>query len=76
MRFPSSADISFFIDSVACGSFQYSPPVPPTPNEYIYNALMWHADSLSHGQHLLTLQNGLPSGQASLILLDYVIYTM
>ena len=69
------ADISFFIDSRPLGSFQYSPPNPPQPGVYIYNTLLWHTDSLPLGAHTFTLQNGIPGGQVSLILFDYVVYT-
>ena len=74
--FPRSwADLLFFIDGRATGSFQYSPPDPPVPHKYIYGSLLWYNDSLAYGQHTFTLQNGVPGGSVSLILFDFVVYT-
>ena len=72
-----SADISFFVDDQPAGSFQYLPSGPSSSEhgEYIYNTLLWHTDSLSHEQHIFSLQNGNFGGTASLILFDYMMYT-
>ena len=69
----STADISFFIDGQPAGNLQYNPP--GIPNSYVYNALLWHNNTLPPGQHTFSLQNGRPGGNLSLILLDYVVYT-
>ena len=70
----STADISFFIDGQPAGSFEYTPP--DIPNSFIYNALLWKSDTLSLGPHTFSLQNGRSGGEVSLILLDYIEYTM
>ena len=69
----STADIYFLVDGEPAGAFRYMPP--GISNSFVYNALLWHSDTLPLRQHTFSLQNGRPGGHVSLILLDYVVYT-
>ncbi|KIP01101.1 hypothetical protein PHLGIDRAFT_395076 [Phlebiopsis gigantea 11061_1 CR5-6] len=68
------AELFFFIDGGQLGSF--SSAVNKTAPKYTYNTLLWSEDTLPHGEHRLTIRNGQDGrGTASLLLLDYIIYS-
>lgn len=64
--------MTFFIDNVPVHPFQQ----PPTGNpSYFYNVPVYVNESLSPGQHTITIVNGEINGNNSLTLLDYIVYT-
>ena len=71
-NFISATQLSLSIDGKLLENFSYT---PQDSVDFIYNALFFSVESLEYGPHTLALQNGLPGGQPSLILLDYIVYT-
>ncbi|KAJ3556387.1 hypothetical protein NM688_g2052 [Phlebia brevispora] len=72
---PTSAeDLYFFVDDQAVGHFTYTPPDPGN-NTYSYNVLLYANNTIPPGVHNFKMQNGLPNGTVSLVLLDYAIYS-
>ncbi|KAF8060947.1 hypothetical protein FPV67DRAFT_314819 [Lyophyllum atratum] len=67
-----NSDMTFLIDSQYAGEFVRQ---PSGDNTFEYNALVFHNQSLSHGNHTLTIQNGHIGGPKSLVILDYVVYS-
>ena len=64
--------MTFLIDNVLVGTFQQ--PLTGNPN-YFYNVPVYVNESLSPGQHTITIVNGEMNGNGSLTLLDYIVYT-
>ncbi|KAI1797505.1 hypothetical protein LXA43DRAFT_877148 [Ganoderma leucocontextum] len=67
-----SSDMSFLIDNALVGTFQQPPTGDSTS---FYNVSVYVNDSLSPGQHTITIVNGEINGNKSLTLLDYIVYT-
>ncbi|KIP04305.1 hypothetical protein PHLGIDRAFT_201552 [Phlebiopsis gigantea 11061_1 CR5-6] len=68
----SNTGISFFIDNESVGQFSH---FSDGSNAYKYHVLLYANTSLPHKEHCFKLQNGHIGGSASLILLDYIIYS-
>lgn len=69
----AATDLTFLIDNEQVG--YYSQP-DINGMGWVYNMLFFSTQSLSSGQHTLTIQNGAHNGSAiSLLLLDYIIYS-
>ncbi|RDX56297.1 hypothetical protein OH76DRAFT_1318572, partial [Lentinus brumalis] len=67
-----NSDMSFFIDGNLVGNF-VQPPTGDTT--YEYNVPVYANDSLPPGTHTIAIVNGVPNGNQSLTLLDYIVYT-
>ncbi|PCH33252.1 hypothetical protein WOLCODRAFT_141572 [Wolfiporia cocos MD-104 SS10] len=63
----------FYLDDEQVGNFTQVPS--GNGANVSYNVLVYDNDRIPWGTHTFTLVNGDPSGQASLVLLDYAIYT-
>ncbi|KLO18720.1 hypothetical protein SCHPADRAFT_935980 [Schizopora paradoxa] len=67
-----NSDMTFLIDNNTAGVFQQS---PDGNSSYSFNHVVFAAENLTMDAHNLTLLNGL-SGEAALVLLDRIIYTI
>ncbi|KAI0719137.1 hypothetical protein C8T65DRAFT_523365, partial [Cerioporus squamosus] len=67
-----NSDMSFFIDGNLVGQF-VQPPTGDTT--YEYNVPVYVNESLPPGSHTIAIVNGVPNGNQSLTLLDYIVYT-
>ncbi|PSR73092.1 hypothetical protein PHLCEN_2v11039 [Hermanssonia centrifuga] len=67
-------NLLFYLDGEPCGAYEQS-PVRGDP-AYSYNINLYANDSIPHGPHNFTIQNGQQAGSSSLILLDYYVYSM
>lgn len=75
MTFPASgAELFFFIDGEQAGTFTHSPDSQQP--DYTYNFSLYANESLQYAKHTFVLQNGQNGGPISLVLLDYLVYTM
>lgn len=68
------SDCSFFIDGQHVGTYQRNPDKGAEGIQY--NTLFYANNTLTHGSHQLTIQaGGMVTGNYTLLLLDYIIYT-
>ncbi|PSS37176.1 hypothetical protein PHLCEN_2v1049 [Hermanssonia centrifuga] len=67
-----NSDMLFFLDGEPAGSYEHIAPGEPT---YDYNVPVYSNPSIAPGFHTFVLQNGQTGGQASLALLDYIVYS-
>ncbi|KAJ3557687.1 hypothetical protein NM688_g1338 [Phlebia brevispora] len=67
-----NADMLFSIDGQTVGSFIAN---TTGQNGYEYNVPVYTNTSIPPGLHTFTLQNGRTNGEASLVLLDYMVYS-
>lgn len=65
--------MSFLIDSQPVGTFTREPKEDGAALEY--NSLVFFSQSLTQGNHTLTITNGHTDGPKSLLILDYIIYS-
>ncbi|KAJ3542873.1 hypothetical protein NM688_g5929 [Phlebia brevispora] len=70
-----NADIQFYIDGQQVPQSYTFTPDNPGINTYDYNVLLYANNSLPMGAHAIQIQNGVQGVSASLILLDYLVYT-
>ncbi|KAI0666261.1 hypothetical protein C8Q78DRAFT_1072504 [Trametes maxima] len=72
-QFPfGNSDMTFLLDGEQVGRFVRAAPGNPT---YHYNVPVYVNESLPAGEHTITIVNGEPNGNRSLILLDYIVYS-
>lgn len=64
----------FKIDSEEVGTFNLQ-MVESGGDAFIYNFLVYANSSMRMDSHTLTIQNGRPGGPASLMMLDYIVYS-
>jgi len=67
-----NTDMTFLVDSQPAGEYIRQ---PTGDNTFQYNVLVFASQSLPHGNHTLTIQNGHIGGPMSLVLLDYIVYS-
>lgn len=69
-------DMLFFLDGQPVGSLTFDPVIIGQTG-YSYNVPVYVNSSIQpgSGSHNFTLQNGRPGGQASLAMLDYIVYS-
>ena len=65
-------DYVFSIDGNQVGTFTRT--VPGTSG-YVYNVAVYSNGGLTYGSHTITIQNGRIGGEASVMLIDRIIYT-
>ena len=68
-----SADYYFYLDGKKEFNFQL---IPDNTTNYDYNQLLYSSSSIPHGSHEITLQVGRTGGSISLVLFDYLVYSM
>jgi len=68
----SNMDYLFFIDGNQVGTFTRA--VPGT-SDYVYNVAVYSNTGLTNGAHTIIMQTGHIGGQASVMLIDRIIYT-
>jgi hypothetical protein len=69
-------DLMFFVDGELVGTHRgVGERLFARQNQYDYNVLVYSNQSLSAGMHSLTMQNGVPNGNQSLVLFDYLTYS-
>ncbi|KAJ7576736.1 hypothetical protein C8J56DRAFT_1117165 [Mycena floridula] len=64
----------FSIDSEPAGTFSRTMADAAGATGYQYHVPFYTNQTLSPGDHTLTIHNGIPGGPASLLLLDYITY--
>ncbi|KAJ4491358.1 hypothetical protein C8J55DRAFT_556942 [Lentinula edodes] len=69
-----NSDMAFYIDGQPMGTF--AKPAPGFDNIYEYRYLVFSIDTLALGVHTLVLQNGYMNAPKSLVLLDYIVYSL
>ncbi|KAJ3879968.1 hypothetical protein F5051DRAFT_401130 [Lentinula edodes] len=69
-----NSDMAFYIDGQPMGTF--AKPAPGFDDIYEYQYLVFSIDTLVMGVHTLVLQNGYMNAQKSLVLLDYIVYSL
>ncbi|PAV20219.1 hypothetical protein PNOK_0515300 [Pyrrhoderma noxium] len=67
-----TTNLSFSIDGSEVGTYDHS---PTGGSEFLYNQRCFYSDTLSDGSHTLVISARAPSGQSSLTLFDYLVYT-
>ncbi|KAH9927482.1 uncharacterized protein BXZ73DRAFT_3132, partial [Epithele typhae] len=67
-----NTDLRFLLDGEHVGSF-VQPPIGSSHFEY--NVPVYVNESISPGEHTLSIINGQPLGNESLVLLDYIVYS-
>lgn len=72
----SGAEYSFSIDGELVGQFSHDSASPPGSAPFLYNQILYFNDSIPSGKHTFILTNGQSRGNPSLILFDYLIYSM
>ena len=74
---PSPTNLSFLIDDELVGAYSHMPVGNGSqPPAFQYNTLLYSNSSIPHGPHTFVLQNGHNGGPASIVLFDYMIYSM
>ena len=77
LSFTSSTNLSFLIDDELVGAFDSAPVGNGSqPTAFQYHILLYSNSSIPHGPHTFVLQNGLDGGPDSIVLFDYLIYSM
>lgn len=72
-----AADYIFSLDGGVFGDYVRDRVAPLVLQpSFVYDVLLFHSNNLSSGQHTLDMQNGILGGNPSLILFDYIVYTM
>ncbi|KAK0446488.1 uncharacterized protein EV420DRAFT_1276697 [Desarmillaria tabescens] len=67
------SDMTFFLDGFQAGT--YSSEQDSSSLGYKYNTSVFASETLSPGSHIIQIQSGHSGGDASLILLDSIIYS-
>lgn len=68
-----NADQVFFIDGARVGTFTHTTTGDGT---FLYNSTLYANSTLPYGNHIFKMQNGQPQDVSSLVLFDYVVYSM
>ncbi|GAW05732.1 hypothetical protein LENED_007608 [Lentinula edodes] len=69
-----NSDMAFYIDGQFMGTFAKA--APGFNDIYEYRYLVFSIDTLALGVHTLVLQNGYMNALKSLVLLDYIVYSL
>lgn len=72
-----SAELTFFIDGQEVDMPALGPDdTPSASSAYRYNCLWFSMTSLPNEEHTLVLQSGKNKPNSSLVLFDYLVYTV
>lgn len=67
-----TTNLTFSLDDSTVGTYSHS---PTGGAEFLYNQECFSKQGLSDGSHTLVISANAPSGQSSLVLFDYLVYT-